>query len=316
MPDVTVIVLNWNGRELLSDCLASLEAQVFRNFEAFVVDNASTDGSRELVRERFPWVKLVSLDRNYGFCGGNNRGIAKARGCHIVLLNNDTEAHPFFLQALFEAVEGHPEVGFCASRMLKFDDRSRIDNCGIGLSTFKAGGYQIGAGKVNDPQFDKMHYIFGASGGAAIYRRAMLDDIGVFDEDFVSHVEDVDLSWRAQLAGYRCLYVPQAIVYHKGATTSQRLGSEILYRIQRNSTWTYLKNMPWNLLILWAPLRILYFVYWWLRAARRGQGVMVWKAKVDALRALPSIWAKRRAVQERRELSAIALLKLMDLRRL
>jgi hypothetical protein len=299
---------------MLSDCLTSLEDQTFSNFEVLVVDNGSTDDSCNLVRERFPWVRLIRLDHNYGFCGGNNRGIAEASGYYIVLLNNDTKVAPTFLQALFEAAESHPEVGFCASCMLNFYNPSRIDNCGIGLDILKAGGYQLGTGKVFSSLYKTERYVFGASGGAVLYSRDMLDKIGMFDEDFVSHVEDVDLSWRAQLAGYRCLYVPQAIVYHKGAATSKQLGSEVLYRIQRNSTWVYLKNMPFSLMIFWIPLRILYFIYWWFRATKLGCGPLVWKAKVDALRAWKSIQRKRQIIQETREISTLSLLKLMNWR--
>ncbi|MBU0490771.1 MAG: glycosyltransferase family 2 protein [Chloroflexi bacterium] len=310
MPAISVVILNWNGRELLLTCLASLEKQTFGDWELIVVDNASADGSPELVRERFPRARLVLLDRNYGFCAGNNRGTATAQGRYIVFLNNDIEADPGFLQALFDAIEAHPDVGFCATRMLRFRDRSRVDSCGIGLHIVGK-GYQIGAGKINGAQFDEMRYVFGAAGGAALYRRTMLDEIGLFDEDFFSHVEDVDLAWRAQLAGYHCLYVPGAIVYHVGGATSRRIPEQVLYRIQRNITWAYLKNMPTSLLIGLGPLHVLYCCYWLLRAASRGQGGVVLKAKTDAIRARSSIKAKRRTIQNKRKLSTRALLKLM-----
>jgi GT2 family glycosyltransferase len=311
MTAISVVVLNWNGQALLATSLASLQVQTFDDFEVILVDNGSADGSPEWTRAHFPWVKVVTLDRNYGFCEGNNRGIAAASGRYVVLLNNDAEAHPDFLKALFEAVETHPEVGLCASRMLRYEDRSRVDSCGIGLLPF-GGGYPIGAGKVNSSDFDRPCYVFGACAGAVLYRRSMLDQIGAFDKDFFSHIEDVDLSWRAQHAGYRCLYVPGAIVYHMGGATSRRVSEQVLYRIQRNLTWTYLKNMPSTLLIGLSPLHAAYSLYWLLRAARQGQAVTVWKAKRDALYGWPSLKEKRRLVQASRRLSMLSLLKLID----
>lgn len=311
MLSISVIVLNWNGRDLLPTCLQSLQMQSYRDFEVILVDNASTDGSVAWVQQHLPWVRVLVLDRNYGFCAGNNRGINEATGRYIVLLNNDTECQPDFLQALYQAIEAHPEVGLCATRMLRLLDHSRVDNCGIGLRIIGL-GHQIGAGEANGPRFDRTRYVFGASGGAVLYRRTMLEQIGLLDEDFFSHVEDVDLSWRAQLAGYRCLYVPQAIVYHMGGATSKRMGQEVLYRIQRNCTWTYLKNMPTVMLLLTSPIHLLYSWYWLLRAATFGQARMVWRAKLDALQAWPRIRQKRREIQTRRRLSLIHLLRLMD----
>ena len=314
MPAISVIVLNWNGRDYLRACLSSLEKQTFGDFELLLVDNASTDDSVVLVRDQFPWVRLVALDQNYGFCGGNNRGITEATGRYVILLNNDTECHPAFVQALFEAIETHPEVGMCATRMVNSHDRSLIDNCGIGLHAIGI-GYQIGSGRADGDLFSRPRYVFGASGGAALYRRAMLDEIGGLDEDYFAYTDDTDLSWRGQMAGYRCLYVPGAIVYHVGSATIRRISGGSLYFIQRNLTWTYLKNMPTVLLVAGLPIHLLYAVYWYLRAARNGQGHIVWKARRDALRGWPSIRAKRRGLQTHRRLSTRSFLKLVDWRR-
>jgi len=254
---------------------------------------------------------LVKLSDNYGFCGGNNRGIVTAEGQYIVLLNNDTEAHPRLLEELYEAIERHPEVGFCATRMLNFFDRSRIDNCGIGLH-ISGKGYQIGSGKMNGARFDKMRYVFGASGGAVLYRRNMLEKIGVLYEDLFSHIEDTDLSWRAQLAGYRCLYVPTAIIYHIGGATSQRVSEQVLYRIQRNITLVYMRNITKDLILLTIFPHFLNSLYWLLRGMKSGQVRLVWQAKIDALRAWPSIRKQRSKIQANRRLSFLTLLKMID----
>jgi GT2 family glycosyltransferase len=190
--------------------------------------------------------------------------------------------------------------------MINYYERSRIDNCGIGLLAVGK-GYQIGSGRLVGAENDNAAFVFGASGGAALYRRTMLDQIGLLDEDYFSHTEDTDLSWRAQLAGYRCLYVPDAIVYHMGSVSVSRKGRP-LYLIQRNLTWTYLKNMPTLLLVITFPLHFLYVVYWLLRAVKDGEGNVVWHAKVDALKELPKILEKRRAIQSKRRLSICSLL--------
>jgi len=311
MPAISVIIVNWNGKDYLPTCLRSLQSQTLQDFEVILIDNGSSDGSVEWVQTHFPWVHVVTLPCNQGFCGANNRGIAEARGKYVVLLNNDTEADGKFLQSLFESIEAHPEAGFCATRMIRFHNRSQIDSCGIGLLPLGK-GYAISAGRENQVSLGQERLVFGACAGAALYRRSMLDQIGGFDEDFFSHVEDTDLSWRAQLAGYCCIYVPGAIVYHIGGATSRQVRDDVLFRIQRNKTWAYLKNMPLALLIFSLPFHILYSFYWLLRAAQNGQGLIVLRALAEVIRNRPHIMKKRQQIQKDRRLSSVALLQLMD----
>ncbi|HEY3352967.1 MAG TPA: glycosyltransferase family 2 protein [Polyangia bacterium] len=310
-PAASVIVLNWNGRALLPACLDALAAQRYRDFETLVVDNGSTDGSLELLAS-CPAIRVLALGENVGFAAGNNRGIEASTGRFVILLNNDTEADPDFVGALVAAAEAHPEAGLCASRMLRLDDRARIDSAGLGL-TLAGTGYPIGAGRLDGPAFRRPGWVFGACAGAALYRRAMLEHIGGLDEEFFSHVEDTDLSFRAQLAGYRCRYVPEAVVYHLGGASSRRVRRDVLYRIQRNLTWAFLKDAPPGMLLALLPLHLAHAALWLGRAARAGEADAVWQAKRDVARGLASLRARRVSVQALRRRSSLELLRQITL---
>ena len=302
-PRFSVIVLNWNGKHLIRECLTSLRCQSYRDFEAILVDNGSKDGSADYVRQEFPEVRILELSSNLGFCGGNNRGIAIARGSYILPLNNDSELEPTALAELDRAVRTDPpDVGFWAVRMRRWHQRDLIDNCGIGYSIFGA-GYQIGAGDQDDGAFEEPAWIFGAPGGGACYRRSVLDDIGLFDEDFFYNNEDVDLSFRAQLAGYRCHYVPSVIVYHRGSVTVGPTSDKTVYHIQRNMEWAFLKNLPMGLMWKYLPLHCLHIVGWLGYWTARGKGRVVLRAKIDALQGWRKVREKRREIQAKRRAS-------------
>jgi GT2 family glycosyltransferase len=246
----SLIIVNWNGRDLLEDCLPSLESQTISAEEIIVVDNGSNDDSVEFLKISFPSVTVVALDKNYGFAKANNIGIRLASGSRIALLNNDTVVDSQWLEELNHALNNHPEVGFCASKMLMYRDPNIIDSAGDMLGIAKA--YKRGHGRPNGTEFNETEYVFGACAGAAIYRSEMLNDIGLFDETFVTNLEDVDLSFRAQLVGYKCMYVPSAVVYHKVGETKRRIGwTDRL--TQRNNKLMWLKNAPGWLLVKYAP---------------------------------------------------------------
>ncbi|HEY6947170.1 MAG TPA: glycosyltransferase family 2 protein, partial [Candidatus Acidoferrum sp.] len=203
MPDLSVIVVNWNGKHFLETCLKALSNQTFRDFETILVDNASEDRSVEYVKAEFPRVRVIELQENRGFCGGNIAGYEHASGELIALLNNDTEAHPKWLEELHKASLEYSQAGSFACKMLLFDEREQIDICGFGMT--KAGvAVDFGRGEPDGRRWDTPREVFGACAGAAAYRRRMLDDIGFFDEDFFGTYEDLDLSFRAQLRGYAC----------------------------------------------------------------------------------------------------------------
>jgi GT2 family glycosyltransferase len=178
---VDIIVLNYNGRSFLGPCLAALRLQTFRDFQTLVVDNGSTDGSVAYLHECYPEVSRLALPSNLGFCGGNNRGVEATAGEYVALLNNDTEAAPSWLQSLVEALDRFPEVGFCASRMVRLDDPLTIDTAGDVFYTHGVGGKR-GNGEPSE-RYAEPRKVFGACAGAAIYRRSMLQRTGLLDEE-------------------------------------------------------------------------------------------------------------------------------------
>ena len=211
----TIIIPNYNGMAYLENCLASLRGEPAR---VIVVDNGSTDGSRELVQEKFPKVRLISLDRNYGFCRAVNRGMEASETTYVILLNNDTEAQPGFVKALEKAMDGDERVFSGAARMVRMDAPSRIDDAG---DYYCALGWAFAAGRDKPAEnYDAPREIFSACGGACIYRRRILQKIGMLDENHFAYLEDVDLGYRARLYGFRNLYVPGAVVRHAGSASS------------------------------------------------------------------------------------------------
>jgi GT2 family glycosyltransferase len=226
-------------------CLDALRGQTYTQFEIVLVDNGSTDGSQALVQEQYPEVRLLALDRNLGLTGGNNAGFRAARGEILISLNNDTEADPRFIEALVYALQEHPQAGMAAAKMLLFDERDKIHSAGDGYGVDGI-PYNRGVWQKDEGQYDEPGWIFGGCGGAVAYRQAMLDEIGMFDESFFMYCEDVDLNWRAQLAGWKCWYTPEAVVYHKLSATGG--GPIASYYTGRNTLWVIAKNYPGALL--------------------------------------------------------------------
>ena len=303
LPLASVIIPNWNGARYLPICLDSLRRQTYPNFEVIVADNASTDESIALIERNYPEVILVGLPTNRGFAGAVNAGIRHSRGQIVVLLNNDTEADPNWLAEIARVLAEHPTVGLVASKMLLFDRRNVFHTAGDFYRVDGIPGNR-GVWQEDRGQFDQQEEVFSACGGTAAYRRAMLDEIGLLDEDFFYSCEDVDLAWRAQLAGHRCLYVPTAVVYHHlsatggGVTASFHDGRNFIYIIAKDYPTSLLKKY-WprvvraQLRLAWEALRA-----WQGEAARaclRGQ--------LAGLRGLPRMLRKRRAVQRTRRVS-------------
>ncbi len=300
---VSIIIVNWNGQRYLAPCLESVLAQTYPDLEVVLVDNGSSDGSVELARARFPGVRLIENERNLGFATGNNQAIRATRSEFVATLNNDTRVEPGWLAALVTALESDPGVGMGASKMLFADQPGVINSAGIGLDRVGIAWDRLG-GHPDDPADLAPQPVFGACAGAALYRRGMLDQVGLFDEDFFMYLEDVDLAWRARLAGWRALYVPQARVYHHHSATAQE-GSPFKRRLLgRNKLWLVAKNYPSPHLWLYLPLILLYD----LAAA----GYAVWHfrdlspilGRLAAWVGLPRALAKRRRVQRLRTVSA------------
>lgn len=296
----SVIIPNWNGAAHLPACLDALAAQREAHFGTIVVDNGSSDGSLALLARRDPPVEVIALPRNLGYAGGCNAGLRRARGEVLVILNNDTEVEPDWLGELLAALDRHPEAGMATPKVRLWDDRTRLHTTG---DYVRSNGIPDSRGvwEVDEGQYDDQVYVFGASGVAPAYRRAMLDEIGLFDDDFGSYCEDVDLSWRAQLAGYRCVYAPRAVLYHKVSATGK--GAIRSYRVARNTIWTLAKNLPSG---LWRRHRRAIVSAQWarfvdaLRAWRGEAARATLRGQLAGIAGLPRVWGKRAHVQATR----------------
>jgi len=309
----SVIVLNYNGRHFLEGCLASLEAQRFHDFEAWLVDNGSQDGSVEFVADRFPWVRVMTLGQNLGFCAGNNAAIKQAKGDFIVLLNNDTVVEPEWLGALVGAAQEDPRVGICASRILSLHRPDLIYAAGDCYS-IAGHAFRRGEGLSAAGRFEKAEEVFTACACAALYRRSMLDEIGLLDEDFFSNCEDVDLGFRSRLGGYSCLYVPEAVVYHFGSGTAGVKNARVEFLDSRNIEYVFFKNMPGLLLLQYLPLHVMLLSRTFAQRLPEGLAVAFLRGKADFLANLLRVVRKRRIIQRRRKVQVQALARAMDRR--
>jgi len=326
--DVVVVVVNWNRKELLRACLTSLSRQTHGSFEVVVVDNGSTDGSPTLIEEMakdYPVpLRLVVNSTNMGFCAANNQGMFSTDAELVALLNNDAEAEPGWLAALERAIRQGEDIGMAASKVLVWEDPTRIDKCGHLM--FPDGQNRgRGSGQTDRGQFDRTEEVLWPDGCAAMYRRAMLEDVGGFDEDFFAYADDAELGLRARWAGWRCLYTSDAVVrHHRGATLG--LGSaRRLTLIERNRILLAVKLFPWSL--LWANgAFLLARIVAGMWAAVRNRGEMrhypgmggkftaataLLRGIAEALPRIPATLRKRRALREKRRLTGRQIRRLL-----
>jgi len=290
---VSIIVLNLNGQPYLARCLPSVLAQDYPTVEIIVVDNGSTDDSVAWTRAHYPQLKLIENGANLGFCLGNNRGIQAAQGDYIILLNNDTELLPGFITAMVTVAQSAEDVGMVASQILFDHDPTKLDSAGIevdiaGMAWNRHLGHLVAA----EPT--QPHEVFGPSAAAGLYKRAMLDQIGVLDEDYFIYYEDVDLAWRGQRAGWRCLYAPAAQVRHIHSGTTGQWPAKKTYLLGRNKVRTMLKNYPTQ--GLWRNLPIILFFE--LAAIFYGliflHNIAPLQGRLAAMREIPYFLAKRK----------------------
>ncbi|HUX77135.1 MAG TPA: glycosyltransferase family 2 protein [Anaerolineae bacterium] len=299
-PLVSVIIPNWNGAHHLTHCLASLRRQIFREFEVIVADNGSTDGSLELLAREYPEVRVLALGENLGFAGACNAGMRVARGTFVVLLNNDAEADSRWLSEVVAAFQRHPEAGLVASKMLLFDRRDTLHTAGDFYRVDGIPGNR-GVWQKDEGQYDREETVFSACGGSAAYRKAMLEQVGLLDEGFFFSCEDVDLAWRAQLAGWQCIYVPRAVVYHKLSATGG--GVTASFYDGRNFFYLLVKDYPGDLWrVHWrAILRAQVRLAWEALRAWRGAAARArLRGMLAGLLGVPKMLHKRRIVQRSR----------------
>lgn len=253
----SIIIPNWNGKELLKDCLDSLFEQSFKNFEIILVDNGSTDNSIEYVAANYPRVKILKLKKNFGFAKAINEGVKASSADYVIFLNNDTSVDKDWVKSLVSCAHLHPEVISVNSKLLNFYERKKIDGLGI-LINEVGQARSIGWNEEDRDQYNNEFYIFGATGGAALFRREDFIKVGLFDEKYFMYSEEVDFAFKAQFLGYKSIFCPKAVVYHKHKATSKKLPEHIEYWQFRNMTQTIIRDFP-NFILFkkWRFLKII-----------------------------------------------------------
>ncbi len=311
---VSIIILNWNGKEYLEKCLNAVFSQTYKDITVFVVDNGSTDGSADFIKNKYKEAVVISLDRNYGFAEGNNIGIRKALENkdtrYIAVLNNDTEADREWISEMVDAAEKDKKIGSCACKTIFLNDRNKIETAGI-LIFNNCSGAGRGLGE-EISKYGTAEEIFGAYGAAAFYKREMLEDVMIanngkydyFDSDYFTYQEEFDLSWRAILMGWKCIYVPSAKVYHVGSATGRKMPGRVKYLLERNRIWTIIKNLQSRLVPYSLPHIILYELVSIPFYMTKKQLIIVLKARLDAIIGIKRALKKRKAIQSKVKIAA------------
>ncbi len=305
-PLVSAIVVNWNGKEVIEDCLDSLLNQSWENIEIIVVDNGSEDESLSFIKANYgERVVIVCNNENEGFSRGCNIGIAKSKGEFIALLNNDAVADSKWIEELLSSFGGEPETGMAASKILVYGQNNIIDN--VGHLLYRDGiNRGKGRGELDSGQYDNEKECLFPSGCALMYRRAMLDEIGLFDEDFFAYGDDTDLGLRGRLCGWEAVFNSQAIVYHRYSFSTGAYSSEKFFLVERNRIFILLKYFPLPMIAI-SHFHTMYRYFYHFIAAIQGKGatggfegslwdliVIMLRAHIDALKLIPSMVKKRR----------------------
>lgn len=300
----SIIVVNWNGKNYLEKCLDSLKKLIYPNYEIVLVDNGSVDGSVEFVRQNFPWIKIVQNKENLGFAEANNIGYQNSKGEYILFLNNDTTVEPNFLTILVKEIEINKDIGGLQPKILQMDNPQKLD-CVGGFLTASGILYHFGYGKnADNPKYSKKIEIFSAKGAAILFRREVLEKVGLFDKDFFAYFEETDLCHRVWVAGYKIIYIPDAVIYHKGKGTAKRIGeASIAFHSFKNRINSYLKNLGTAELLKILPLHlclceigaIFYYLFW-----KRDSDLFlaIQKAIIWNIQHLGETLKKRREVQK------------------
>ncbi len=301
--NIAVVIPNFNGKDFVGKCLDSLQAQT-HDVHIIVVDNGSSDGSAEFIKKNYPDIELIELPENTGFTGGVNTGIKKAleQGTNYILLfNSDAVADRNWAKELVEAAESHATAGIVTCKFMR-SDRKHFDSTGDFYTTWGL-PFPRGRNKVDSGQYDKAEYVFGATGGASLYKAECLKDIGLFDDTFFLYFEDVDISFRAQLKNWKVFYEPKAVAYHDVGATSSKMGSIARKYSIQNFILTYTKDMPGRLYLKYYPLFLLQLARMKLGALRDHQFSAAVSGLFSAVRLLPHAFAQRRQIQKSRKVS-------------
>ncbi len=318
---ISIIIPHYNGIDILRDCLNSLYKNEFTDFETVLIDNGSSDGSPEYVKENFPQVRLIENEVNLGYAGACNQGMELSESEFILLLNNDTVLPENFLTEMIETIEGDKMIGMVQPKIISIQDKRFFDYSGGAGGEMDIFGYPFARGRIFDTvEKDKGQYsnlgneVFWTSGCALLVRKSVINEIGLLDEDFFAHQEEIDLNWRAQLAGYKNVVTHKTFIYHYSGYTLRSDNQRKMYLNHRNNLIMMVKNYSLPLLFLLFPLRILFEMTTVMADAAMWDGKRA-RAVLQALYFLLInplfIWKKRRSVQKLRKVSDRAILKNM-----
>ncbi|MBI5186309.1 MAG: glycosyltransferase family 2 protein [Nitrospinae bacterium] len=309
-PLISVVIPNWNGKKFLPACLDSLKRQSYPNLDVIVVDNGSTDGSVQYLKENYPgFVKIVELQENHGFDRAVNEGIKVSKGAYIATLNNDTETHEDWIRELAKGFDHGDRVGMCASKILFYFNRDIIDKTGhvMYLDGLNKGR---GAMQKDNGKFEVCEEVFFPDGCAALYKRELFDEVGLFDERFFAYGDDAELGFRARLFGWKCVYMPSAVVYHIHSGTTSPYSKLKVFLVERNRFWLALKLFPLPFLLA-TPFYTALRFYWHSYSAFFQKGsagrfrkefssvelvLVLMKSYLSGLKGLPYILGKRREI--------------------
>lgn len=320
---IAVIIVNWNGKHLLEECLSSVESQDYDNFKIIFVDNGSEDKSVEFVKEKFSKVEVISLDKNTGFAKGNNIGINKAfedlKVEYIALLNNDAIVEKNWLSEMVKVIEQDNKIGSVAPRILKYYKRDEFDSLGMKIRMIGSGMNNL-VNEKNDDRYDMIVEVFGPSGCSCLYKRDALEDICIFNEyfdnDFFAFCEDVDLNWRMRLRRWKSFVAPKSIVYHKGSESFQVYSFSKAFYSHRNRLFVILKNYPLKYFIKGMLIFIFSYVYYFISilnnkgySARTKEKIgylntakFIFKGWISFFMFLPKMIKKRHTIQKKKQI--------------
>ena len=310
---VSVLVLNHNGIQHLEECLNSLKNQTYPHYEVVIVDNCSTDSSIEFIRTRFPWVRIIALDKNYGPAEGYNIAIGMVDSEYVALLNNDTWVEPNWLSELVKAMEQDDAIAVCGSKVMLYGQDGIINSAGEKI-TIVGAGYDIGLGERDSKPFNEPRYVGSVLAAAMLVRSKVFNELGGYDGYHFIFLEELDLCWRAWLYGYKVRYVPSSIVYHKfGATTGRRHTPFRVFHGVKNRLANMVKNLETKNVLKGAIVSLIYEAYRILTFARQGNfpaARAIWDGFYYFMRHIREILDKRKVIQRNRRITDAALYRL------
>lgn len=314
-PLISVIILNWNGEDYLERCIFSVLGQTYTNLEIIVVDNASTDDSLKRLAPFLDKIKVIKNSKNMGYGGGNNCGIRESKGSYIFILNNDTELEKDCIEKLWKTMRKDPRIGVTTPKILFSSSKNLIDAAGL---TIYWDGLSIGRGHLEpEESYSKEAEVFFGSGCASLFKREMFEEIGLFDENFFAYAEDTDLGWRARQAGWKALFVPEAVVLHNHSGGFSHFLSYKAFLLERNRLWVSLKNFPFSIILLLPFFTLIRYFYQTIVLITQGKKpysliggfsflstiLILLKAYSSAFRSLPKILKKRKEIKKLRKIT-------------